>query len=127
MEELPVARTYVTTCRVPRASRGDGARCVETLRTWQPQLIWMNLRLPVMGGLEAACRIRQLKGARDGKIVAVSASRFGSRHVEALGSRFRSARTHIVPARSWKAWPGCSMRGNYTLNPRQRRSRNAAC
>ena len=59
------------------------APAVETFRTWQPQLIWMNLRLPVMGGLEDARRIRTENG-KDGKIVVVSASLFGFRHAEAL-------------------------------------------
>jgi CheY-like chemotaxis protein len=63
----------------------DSAPGVETFRTWQPQLIWMNLRLPVMGGLEVARRIRN---GKDGKIVAVSASVFGFRHAEALAPGF---------------------------------------
>jgi CheY-like chemotaxis protein len=65
----------------------DSAPGVETFRTWQPQLIWINLRLPVMGGLEDARRIRKENG-KDGKIVAVSASLFGFRHAEALGPGF---------------------------------------
>lgn len=63
----------------------DSAPSVETFRT--PQLIWMNLRLPVMGGLEVARRIRKENG-KDGKIVAVSASLFGFRHAEALAPGF---------------------------------------
>ena len=65
----------------------DSAPGVETFRTWQPQLIWMNLRLPVMGGLEVARRIRKENG-KDGKTVAVSASLFGFRHAEALAPGF---------------------------------------
>ena len=61
----------------------DRALGVETFRICQPQLIWMNLRLPVMGGLEDARRIRTENG-KDGKIVVVSASLFGFRHAEAL-------------------------------------------
>ena len=66
----------------------DCAPGVETFRTWQPQLIWMNLRLPVMGGLEVARRVRKLESGKDGKIVAVSASLFGFRHAEALAPGF---------------------------------------
>ena len=65
----------------------DSAPGVETFRTWQPQLIWMNLRLPVMGGLEGARRVRTDNG-KDGKIVAVSACLFGFRHAEALAPGF---------------------------------------
>jgi CheY-like chemotaxis protein len=46
----------------------------------------MNLRLPVMGGLEIVRRIRQLEGGKDGKTV--SASPFGFRHAEALAPGF---------------------------------------
>jgi CheY-like chemotaxis protein len=66
----------------------DSAPRVETFRTWQPQLICMNLRLPVMGGLDVARRIRQLESGKDGKIVAVSASLFGFRHAEVLAPGF---------------------------------------
>ena len=31
----------------------DGVQGVEMFRTWQPHLIWMDVRLPVMGGVEA--------------------------------------------------------------------------
>lgn len=48
----------------------------------------MNLRLPVMGGLEVARRIRQREGRKDGKIVPVNASPFGFRHAEALAPGF---------------------------------------
>jgi signal transduction histidine kinase/CheY-like chemotaxis protein len=52
----------------------DGLQAVETFRIWRPNLIWMDLRLPLMGGLEAARQIREMDGGREVKIVAVSAS-----------------------------------------------------
>ena len=48
----------------------------------------MNLRLPVMGGLEVARRIRQREGGKDGKIVPANASPFGFRRAEALAPSF---------------------------------------
>jgi CheY-like chemotaxis protein len=54
----------------------DGVQGVEIFRTWQPHLIWMDIRLPVMGGVEAAGKIRLLEGGREVKIVALSASAF---------------------------------------------------
>jgi len=66
----------------------DSALGVETFRICQPQLIWMNLRLPVMGGLEVARRIRKLERGKDGKIVAASASLFGFGRAEALAPGF---------------------------------------
>ena len=54
----------------------DGERGVELFRTWQPDLIWMDMRLPVMGGMEATSKIRLLDGGNRVKIVALTASAF---------------------------------------------------
>ncbi len=64
----------------------DGAQGVEIFRTWQPHLIWMDLRLPVMGGLEAAGAIRALAGGRQVKIVALTASAFARQREEVLAA-----------------------------------------
>jgi CheY-like chemotaxis protein len=64
----------------------DGARGVDVFRSWRPQLIWMDLRLPVMGGLEAAQRIRELDGGGEVKIVAISASAFAHERDEVLAA-----------------------------------------
>jgi signal transduction histidine kinase/DNA-binding response OmpR family regulator len=62
----------------------DGAKAVEIFETWRPHFIWMDLRLPVLGGLEAARRIRQRDGGQEVKIVAVTASAFASQRDEVL-------------------------------------------
>jgi CheY-like chemotaxis protein len=54
----------------------NGARGVELFEAWHPQFIWMDLRMPVMDGLEAARRIRGMEGGQTVKIAAVSASAF---------------------------------------------------
>ena len=54
----------------------NGEQCVELFQEWHPQLIWMDRRMPVMDGIEATRRIRQLPGGKDVKIVAVTASAF---------------------------------------------------
>jgi signal transduction histidine kinase/ligand-binding sensor domain-containing protein/CheY-like chemotaxis protein len=64
----------------------DGAQGVEMFRSWQPQLIWMDLRLPVLGGLEAAREIRALEGGRQVKIVALTASAFARQREEVLAA-----------------------------------------
>jgi CheY-like chemotaxis protein len=64
----------------------DGAQGVDVFRTWQPHLIWMDLRLPVMGGLEAARAIRALDGGRDVRIVALTASAFAQQREEVLAA-----------------------------------------
>jgi signal transduction histidine kinase/ActR/RegA family two-component response regulator len=54
----------------------NGALGIDAFQAWRPHFIWMDLRRPVMDGLEATRRIRALEGGRDVKIVALSASAF---------------------------------------------------
>jgi CheY-like chemotaxis protein len=51
----------------------DGEQAVENFRQWQPNFIWMDLRMPLVDGLEATRRIRALPGGRAVKIVALTA------------------------------------------------------
>lgn len=52
----------------------NGAEGIAEFISWRPDLIWMDIRMPVMNGLEATQRIRALEGGRDVKIVALTAS-----------------------------------------------------
>ena len=54
----------------------NGAEGVEIFQEWRPHFIWMDIRMPVMDGLEAALRIRAIDGGQDVKIVALTASVF---------------------------------------------------
>ena len=54
----------------------NGKDGVELTRTWQPHLIWMDRRMPVMDGIEATKAIRQLPQGKEVKIIAVTASAF---------------------------------------------------
>jgi signal transduction histidine kinase/ligand-binding sensor domain-containing protein/DNA-binding response OmpR family regulator len=64
----------------------DGVEGVERFRSWQPHLIWMDIRLSVMGGIEATREIRSLKGGRQVKIVALTASAFAQQREEVLAA-----------------------------------------
>jgi signal transduction histidine kinase/ligand-binding sensor domain-containing protein/CheY-like chemotaxis protein len=64
----------------------DGAQGVEAFRAWRPHLIWMDINLPVMGGIEAAERIRTLDGGAQVRIVALSASAFAQQRAEVLAA-----------------------------------------
>jgi CheY-like chemotaxis protein len=56
----------------------DGAQGVELWEQWQPHLVWMDMRLPVMDGYEATRQIKARTEAMDRStvIVALTASAF---------------------------------------------------
>jgi signal transduction histidine kinase/CheY-like chemotaxis protein len=64
----------------------DGIKAIEAFSAWRPHFIWMDLRLPVLSGLDVAKRLRELEGGRDVKIVAVTASAFASHREEVLAA-----------------------------------------
>ena len=64
----------------------NGEECIALYKTWRPDLIWMDRRMPVMDGEEATRRIRQLPGGDRVKIVAVTASAFTEEQHQILAS-----------------------------------------
>ncbi|MFZ4478425.1 MAG: GAF domain-containing protein [Rhodoferax sp.] len=52
----------------------NGQEGVEMFAQWQPHLIWMDIRMPVLDGIQATGQIRALAGGKEVKIVAVTAS-----------------------------------------------------
>ena len=66
----------------------DGRQGIESFEMWRPPFIWMDVRLPVLNGLEAATRIRKLEGGAEVKIAAVTASAFTSQRDEAIKAGF---------------------------------------
>jgi len=54
----------------------NGQESIELFKQWRPQFIWMDIRMPVMDGMEATRRIRKLEGGQDVRIVALTASAF---------------------------------------------------
>jgi|GEM_PF-6475253 len=54
----------------------DGQKAIAAFLAWQPQFIWMDMRMPVMDGFEATRQIRALPGGATVKIVALTASAF---------------------------------------------------
>ena len=64
----------------------NGAQAVEVFELWRPHFIWMDVRIPVISGLEAARRIRKIEGGREVRIVALTASAFESQREEVLAA-----------------------------------------
>lgn len=59
-------------------SAANGRQAVELNESWQPDLIWMDMRMPVMDGYEATRRIVASRSEQHGRpvIVALTASAF---------------------------------------------------
>ena len=57
-------------------SVSDGKQALEVYEDWRPQLILMDMRMPVMDGYEVTRRIRSAPGGDDVSIVGVTASAF---------------------------------------------------
>lgn len=55
---------------------GDGKEAVAIFEAWDPHLIWMDIRMPVMNGVEAARRIRSGRRHEQTKLIALTASSF---------------------------------------------------
>ena len=64
----------------------NGAEAVRTAQAEKPEIILMDLSLPLVDGLAATRRIRQLRGFRDVPIIAVSAHDSADFHTEALAA-----------------------------------------
>ena len=66
----------------------DGQDAVKVWEEWQPHLIWMDMRMPVMDGHEATkiikATINNQSSAIDTKIIALSASAFEEDKIKAL-------------------------------------------
>lgn len=64
----------------------NGELGVQLFQSWHPHFIWMDRRMPVMDGVEATRRIRELSGGREVKIAAVTASAFQEERNEMLNA-----------------------------------------
>ncbi|MEM7066468.1 MAG: ammonium transporter [Cyanobacteria bacterium P01_B01_bin.77] len=72
------------------ATACNGVEAVEQWQTWQPHLIWMDLRMPKMDGFEATRQIRAASAnvSRPPVIIALTASVLKEKREEILASGF---------------------------------------
>ena len=64
----------------------NGEEAISLFQQWQPHLIWMDMRMPVMDGYEATRRIRNLAAGGAVKIIAVTASAFTEQRPQILAA-----------------------------------------
>jgi len=67
----------------------NGQEALDIWEAWQPHLIWMDARIPVVGGYEAIRQIREHEAHRDNpptKIIVISASSVGDEHDTAIAN-----------------------------------------
>jgi CheY-like chemotaxis protein len=66
----------------------DGAEAIREFQAWQPDIILMDLRMPVMDGREATRRIKSTPEGKETAIVALTASSFedGRKDMAAIGT-----------------------------------------
>ena len=56
----------------------DGLQALRVFEQWKPQFIWMDVRMPVMDGLEATRRIKATDEGKSTAVVAITASVLGN-------------------------------------------------
>ena len=64
----------------------NGQEALAVFQEWQPQVIFMDRRMPVLDGLEATRKIRTLSGGAETVIIAVSARSFKEEQLEMLAA-----------------------------------------
>jgi signal transduction histidine kinase/CheY-like chemotaxis protein len=78
VDDVPEGRELLVRLLTPLGfevrEAADGMQAVAICEEWRPHLVWMDMRMPVMDGREAAERIRELDGGKDTKIIALTAS-----------------------------------------------------
>jgi len=62
----------------------NGLEAVEQFEQWHPHLIWMDMRMPVMNGLEATRRIKAGKSVADTLVIALTAHALEEERIEIL-------------------------------------------
>ncbi|MEL6468729.1 MAG: PAS domain S-box protein [Cyanobacteria bacterium J06623_4] len=64
----------------------NGEEAIALWKTWQPRLIWMDVRMPVMNGEEAALRIRAQDPDHNTCLIALTANAFDEDRATALAN-----------------------------------------
>jgi CheY-like chemotaxis protein len=77
----------------------NGSEAVSVAESWQPRCILMDLRMPVMGGIEAITEIRRHEYGRAIRIISLTASVFVEDRAQVLAAgadRFMTKPVHVT-------------------------------
>ncbi len=64
----------------------NGAEGIEVWEEWEPDLIWMDMRMPIMDGYEATTRIKATPQGRKTVVIALTASAFEEQRSQVLAA-----------------------------------------
>ena len=64
----------------------NGSEAIALWYQWQPDLIWMDMRMPVMNGYEATKKIKQQFYYKQTKIIAITASAFEQQRAKIMSA-----------------------------------------
>lgn len=64
----------------------DGSFALAEIEKWQPNFIWMDIRMPGMDGLETIRQIRKMEAGKNIKIAVLSAHAFDEDHENAIAA-----------------------------------------
>ncbi|MDJ1179779.1 response regulator [Roseofilum sp. BLCC_M91] len=64
----------------------NGVEAIEVWKVWHPDLIWMDMRMPVMDGYEATAQIKSSPEGKETAILALSANAFAEEKAKMLAT-----------------------------------------
>ncbi len=82
----PIGGNAPAACLFEVRSVSNGQEAIEAWRDWQPHLIWMDIRMPVMDGLEATRYIKSHLDGRSTVIIALTATAFEEDRLQAFSA-----------------------------------------
>ena len=90
VDDVPASRLLLkkllTTIGFEVREAGDGEEAISVWQEWQPELILMDMRMPIINGYEATKQIKAQSAGKDTIVIALTASAFEEERVEILSA-----------------------------------------